>query len=697
MQIRSTVVSNRSVEILILAGSALLIALLWGAMIFQLRLERTRAIEAAVRENQNRAIALEQYVTRTLEAAELAAVHLGQRYRASLAAPAPGRPPQPIVDPVAANPLFAEIEIADRWGDVRWSSETSSPAFNVADRAGFRRLRDNPQQDVFISRPIARPAPQKPITALARRITNDDGSFVGGIHVEIGVERFVDLAEGATVRPQDVISMIRRDGFTIARRTGGRVSFGEDLRGTPAMRNQARDPNGTFLGASAPDGVRRYFSHRRLKDYPVFVTAGVAEDDVLADVRRRARLYYGGLTILSLAILAAALMLVRGLRRRETAARELSVANLRLVEAQRIGRIGSWDHDLQTGAFHASDELRRMHGLPLGDTEISSDDLFLNLSLHDRHELEAAIEHAIGSREPQECEFAMNVPGDGQAFRRVRIAPSFDGDGKVNRLVGTEQDVTAEKQHEQLRDEVAHLARVESMNAMAVTIAHELSQPLTAAANHLTAVKIFAQRRAAGDEARISTALDLVERQIALTSNIVRRAREMVAGRAQTGESASLTAIVDDAISLVRMANDQPRVEMIARLDPKADCVAADKVQVQQVVMNLLRNASEAVKDEREPRVVVSSERFSSNEIVLCVADNGPGISGELGDIFSPFASTKSGGLGLGLSICRAIIQSFGGRIWVDRTRQSGAAICFSLPAAGASARRSRRAGSGAA
>jgi len=670
----------RPVILLICAGSLLLIALLWAATLHTIATEENRAIAAAIRENRNNSIAYEQYVARTLDAANVAAVALAEEFR-DLVAVAPGKVPETIRDAVATNPLFASVAVVDSNGNIRAATLPGLPPMNLAGEPAFKAFRaGNAPLDVWISTPNVSRFLHRPLMSISRAIRHADGSFGGGIIVRIPVERLTDFNEGAATRPLDLISVVRLDGMTLARREGGHVSYGQDLRGRLVMRQQLADPSGTYLGPSSIDGIWRYFSHRRLARYGIFVTTGVGQADVLADVRARARQSHLAMGALTLGILGFAALAIFGILRRERAARDLAGANERLREAQRIGRIGDWEYDLRSERLILSDELCVMYGRAPGDDLVGPGEALAHLDEANRAIVLAAFRDAIDGRRPESCEVVTRMAGGAISYRRIRIVPLFGPDGDVHTLMGTEQDITAEKVHQQLRDEVAHMARVEAVNVMASTIAHELSQPLTAASNYVAAVRLATRQRPDADPAILALLVKAGE-QIGLTSKIMERARDMVANGTAGENRAPLAEIVADAIALVKVANRDCAAMLSEQLDPTAPMVAADKVQIQQVLLNLLRNACDAAATQDTPRVVVSSRHAENGMVLICVEDNGPGISGALGDIFSPFASSKEGGLGLGLSICRAIVESYGGRIWSEPGRLSGAAVCFTLPA----------------
>ncbi|PSJ43176.1 ATP-binding protein [Allosphingosinicella deserti] len=677
--------SSRPTAVLVCASSIILILLLWAATLSQLAFERSSAIEAALRENRNRAIAYEQYVTRTLEAADFAALHI-IAHAPPIEAGAAAAAPRLLSDPVAQDRLFSAVMIVDAEGRVRYSTVPGAVPLGITSSATFKAVRLGGTQRMSIYAPRLSETSRRPVIAFARPLPLRGGRFAGAVIVEMPVERLVDFTRGAAIRPEDLISAIRLDGITLARRQGNRLGWGEDLRGKLVMERQMRDPNGTYLGPAALDRIRRYFSHRRLENYPVFVTVGIGEADVLKEIRSRSRYYYLGMSALTLAILAFASTATLGLLRRERAVAALAAANRKLREAQRIGRIGDWDYDVAMELFTWSPQLCEMYGRPPGDHQLTLDAVLAYVDESCRDGFSGALAATIRLAEAHQCEILVWPIPDRPSNRRLVFSPVLSDEGLVSAIIGTDQDVTDEKVHEQLREEVAHMARVDAINTMAATIAHELAQPLTAAANYLLGAKAYARRRAPGDEELIRDALDEVEEQIMLTRDIMRRARDMIARKPRGDDVAYLPDVVRDAISLVRMANGIERVDIVHRLGADACWIAADKIQLQQVLMNLLRNACEAAATARAPHVAVSSERLSDGTIKVCVEDNGPGVPADLLEIFAPLSSNKREGLGLGLSISRAIVHNFGGRIWIDQSRAEGALLCFTLPPASAPA-----------
>jgi len=671
----------RRLKVAIWGFCLLLVAGIWAVVIQQIGFERQQAVDDAVRQNVNRSVAFEQFVRRTLEAADLVTQYAAGRFKRGDAGPefiGTADHPALIAGNIARGGTFVGISIANVRGDIVATSLPGAPRINVAAHPAFRAHLGRDDGSLFVSPPVPSRILGQNLIWLSRRLNNPDGSFAGVIAINILPSQFIAFYRNAQVNPGDIMAVVGLDGITRARRAGSTESSGEDMRGTAVMRRQTQDPNGTHLGPSVRDGKVRYFSHRRLGNYGLFVTYGVLRSEVVAASALRARIFIAGTILVSLIIVAFAIFLTLYLSRRDRREVELARANERLQEAQRIGQIGDWDYDLRTGAVYWSPQLCAQFERTPEQGSPSFEEFNLYLSEEGRAAIEHAHAEAIRTGESQEIEYEVRLPSGAESRHQGVVIPSFDSAGKVVRLHGTDQNVSARALLDRLQTHVAHLSRVEAMNAMAATLAHELNQPLTAASNYLVGSR---RRLRTGPAEEVEQGMIAAEHQVHLAANIIRRVREMVANQPKTVASVSLSRVIDDAAALVAPPSLFPRLRLRKELATDARSVKGDRIQVQQVLVNLIRNACDATDGNPEPEIVISSRRDEPGSVIVTVADNGAGFSQPAHDRFSPFASTKNSGLGLGLSISRTIIEAHGGRIWIENRDTGGASVSFTLPA----------------
>ncbi len=272
---------------------------------------------------------------------------------------------------------------------------------------------------------------------------------------------------------------------------------------------------------------------------------------------------------------------------------------------------------------------------------------------------------------------------DGSTFPMELSVGEAVGDGQ-RVFTGFIRDLT-EKQRtqarvEELQSELIHVARVSGMGAMASTLAHELNQPITAVTNYVEAVRDLLANPDPDNMPMIRDALADAAGQALRAGHIVRRLRDFVARGEIDKTAEDVEALVRDAAALGLMGARESGVTLEFSLDPDIGAVLVDKVQIQQVLINLARNAAEAMGDRPDRQLWLCSRPDGENLVRITVADNGPGVTPAVADgLFTAFVSTKSDGMGLGLSICRTIVEANGGRIWFDGRPGGGAQFHFTL------------------
>jgi two-component system sensor kinase FixL len=230
-----------------------------------------------------------------------------------------------------------------------------------------------------------------------------------------------------------------------------------------------------------------------------------------------------------------------------------------------------------------------------------------------------------------------------------------------------------------LQAELVHIGRLSALGEMSSALAHELNQPLSAVGNYINGARRLMESGAPPEVVR--EGLDKAAAQTLRAGEIIRRLRDFV----QRGETdrriESLSKLVEEASALALLGVKDADIRVAIRLDPKHDLILADRVQIQQVLLNLIRNSVDAMIDSPERRLVISSEAAEGDMVQVNVADTGGGMAPEVMEkLFQPFVTTKAHGMGVGLSICRTIVESHGGRIWPEPNPPHGTVFRFTLP-----------------
>jgi two-component system sensor kinase FixL len=273
---------------------------------------------------------------------------------------------------------------------------------------------------------------------------------------------------------------------------------------------------------------------------------------------------------------------------------------------------------------------------------------------------------------------------DGATFPiELSVGEARIGDDRV--FTGFIRDLTERQEAElrvhDLQSVLAHVQRVSEMGTLATSLAHELNQPLTAIANYVEAARDLLSTPP--DEETLATvrqALDECAAQSVRAGQIVRRLRDFIARGETERRIESLQRLVTEASALALVGAGEHDLEVDVRLDSAVDRVLVDRIQIQQVVLNLIRNAIEAMADSPVRRLLVTSEKEAGGFVRVTVADSGPGLAEDVADrLFEPFRSTKESGMGLGLSISATIVAAHGGRIWAEPSKLGGTAFHFTI------------------
>ena len=275
-------------------------------------------------------------------------------------------------------------------------------------------------------------------------------------------------------------------------------------------------------------------------------------------------------------------------------------------------------------------------------------------------------ERKDGSTFPMELSVGEMVSGDQRYFT-----------GFVRDL--TERDA-AERRFQDVQGELVHVSRLTALGEMASAMAHELNQPLTAAASFMKGCLVLLKRKPL-DEARLADMISQGADQALRAGQIIRRLRDFVSKGEAERSIENLPQLLEEAGALAMIGARERNGRLRYDIDPRVNLVLADKVQIQQVALNLIRNGIEAMEDTPRKEILVGARPTADDLIEVSVSDTGHGISKEAAEqLFQPFMTTKANGMGIGLSISRTIIEAHGGRIWVEPNPGGGTIFRFTLP-----------------
>jgi PAS domain S-box-containing protein len=357
-----------------------------------------------------------------------------------------------------------------------------------------------------------------------------------------------------------------------------------------------------------------------------------------------------------------------------------------LTEAQRLTKTGSWAYDPATGkSTYWSYENFRIFGLD--PQEGPSSEIFWR---HVHPEDRDRVRERFGREASAKREYADDyriILADGTVKHIHDIGhPVFDAAGKLIEFVGTTVDVTerkhAEEALQEIQTELAHANRVAMMGQLTASIAHEVNQPIAAAVtNANAALRWLSVERPDLEEAR--RALGRIVDNGNRASEVIGRIRALIKKAPPQKDSVAIKDAILEVVTLTHGEAVKHRVLVRTRLAEGLPPVEGDRVQLQQVILNLVVNAFEAMSGQTEAReLLISAEKAEPDGVLVAVRDSGPGLAPEhIERLFEAFYTTKPTGMGMGLSICRSIIEAHGGRLWASANEPRGAVFQFTAPA----------------
>jgi C4-dicarboxylate-specific signal transduction histidine kinase len=240
----------------------------------------------------------------------------------------------------------------------------------------------------------------------------------------------------------------------------------------------------------------------------------------------------------------------------------------------------------------------------------------------------------------------------------------------------------ARKRERELQEALQQQRTESAMGAMAATLAHELNQPLAAAANYVGAGRRMAASLRGDTQATLITGLGEAETQIRRAGDIIRYARDLVSNPSAARQRTSLRSMTASVLKPLQASGACEALNVRTEIGPDADDLMVNRIQIEQVLLNVIRNACQAARPDEDPRIVISSKLLGEFSLIE-IRDFGPGIEARrLQALFSPGAKPSSSGLGLGLPISRTIVEAHGGKLWAENNAEGGASFFFTVPKA---------------
>jgi len=625
-----------------------LLCFIWVGLYFKIASERQEVIQSSIKETANFARAFEEHTLRTIKSADQTALFLKYQYEkegSSIDIP------QYISEGRFTRQPFLMLSVIDANGDLIASSQVPFVPSNLKDREHFLVHKDVDNGQLFVSKPVLGRASGKWSIQITRRINKPSGSFGGIVSISLDPFYFTEFYNQFDLGENSSIALIGRDGFIRARQANHNDELGQNVGDTTVMKKLAERDRGTYTTTSAIDGVKRIYNYRALSEYPLVVLVGVDEEVVSRTLNKRIISYY----LLAVAVTGAIIIFV--------------VMLLRVITRQKRG---------EEALKEARDNLE-------AKVELRTQEL-----LDMNHELQLSnqeLEDVIIERRQAEKNLEENNQQLEKAYDELQEAQS----------------------------QIIQQEKMASIGQLAAGIAHEINNPLAFIISNLESLRRYTLKNAQFGTMQEEAVLVLAkgnvsEESVTILKTLEEAKRSLKIGYIIRDTEDLITETLDGAHRVKNIVQD---LKGFARVDSEnklaninegiestiniiwnelkykvtlikefgdLPLISCNQGQLNQVFMNLIVNAVQAIETQGEIRITT---RFAENNIVVSISDTGSGIPSEvLNRIFEPFFTTKDvgKGTGLGLSVTYDIIKKHSGDIRVESEVGKGTTFTIYIP-----------------
>jgi PAS domain S-box-containing protein len=653
-----------------------LITAVWYFTLDSNRHDFDGAAASEVRQNENLVLAHEEQVTRLFKQVDQLLLLIKRQYeRHDTRIDLPSLFAEGVLDPGT----FTFVGVTDERGDIIASGRPIGP-INLADRPFFKDHQRSDSGAMRIGEPALGRASGRWAMPLTRRFNKPDGSFGGVVDIAVDITHMTSLFSRSALGPSDMMALVRTDGTILARRRGDTLTFGEDVSGSPLIAAVTKGPVGSYTSVGVIDHVKKFFSYRKLQDYPVLVTVGTAESDALAPVRSREFRNLSAAAIGSLFIAAFCALIMNMLQRQQRASVRIRDQLALLDQTRDAIVVRGIDDRIQFWNRGAERVYGRTAAEALGKS--------LNRVVHaDAARLREATATVLRAGE-WVGEITHTHP-DGHV---VTVDDHWtllrDARGRPKSILAIETDITSRVSMEaQLRQS----QRLEAVGQLTGGVAHDFNNILTVIIGN---AELLTERlRGSPDLSKLAQlTLSAASRGAELTSRLLAFARRQVLDP----KAVDVDKLLGGMLELLRRTLTSS-IEVSVAGDKDLWRALVDPGQLEDALLNLSLNARDAMPDGGRLLIEIRNAAIRHEDaenqadiepgeyVLIIVTDTGKGIAPkDLGKVFDPFYTTKEfgKGTGLGLSMVYGFVKQSRGHIRIYSELGIGTAVNIYLPRA---------------